>query len=127
MADFAKTISNSINLFASPADKWGDWNWNAFLWGAGTADLQVSVTKVLSESLSFTDALYDKSIGHLIAESLSPVSDMSSEVLEDGEGYSYVFTSPATNAENRSNVSYASGSAAGTSWASSTAGSTTWE
>ena len=37
MADFAKTISNSINLFASPADKWGDWNWNAFLWGAGTA------------------------------------------------------------------------------------------
>ena len=55
MADFSKTLSNSINLFgASPSSKWGD-DWGSFLWGEGT-ELTTLTIKVLDGSITISES-----------------------------------------------------------------------
>lgn len=126
MADFNITISNRLNCFgAAPTDKWGAHNWNAFLWGEGTADLVVLVNKIIiSESLTLTDA-WTKSLSHLISETLTPLADMGSEGLRQGD-WSYVFVSNTTEGEQRDFPTWSSGTAGSTTWTSQAAGSTTW-
>lgn len=126
MADFTITILNSINTFAGITNKWNEWNWGFFKWGEGTADLPVAVVKLISETLTPSDALVQLAPDKLISETLSPTGDLSSEVLTDGSGYSYIFVSGVQNAESRSIVSYTSGSDPSVSWASHVSASSIW-
>lgn len=126
MADFNITISNSLNLFGpAPSNKWNAYLWNAFLWGEGTADLAVAVGKIISNALALSDALA-KSAVHVISESIGVTGDMGSEYLTDAAGYTHVFPSDVTNAEDRDFPDWSSGAAGSPAWATSTAGSTTW-
>ena len=127
MANFTQTISNSLNLFGgSPSSYWNAWNWNAFKWGEGTADLAVAVTHSISETLVIDSQVPTRDSEHVISEMLSPTSDMSDEELTDGSGYNYVFPSDVTNHQNQSIASYTSGSNPSVTWSSGTAGSTVW-
>lgn len=108
MADHTKTISNTIYLFGmSPTSLWGSEVWGDFLWGDGDAGLPLEIGKNFSESITLD-------------------SEMISEGLSDGEGWSYVFPSNVTEAEDRTTTSYTSGTAQGTSWSSASVGSVTW-
>lgn len=125
MADFTITISNRLNCFGvAPSDKWGAYNWNDFLWGEGTADLQTLVDHPISETLTLTDAFY-KSVTKAVTETLTIDADMGSEGLRQGD-WSYVFVSNTTEGEDRDFATWSSGTAGSTSWSSSTATSTTW-
>lgn len=127
MADFSKTISNSVNLFGgSPTSLWNAWNWNAFRWGEGTADLPVAVMHLIGESLSLDSGIGKFDTAHLISESLSPDSAMDSEYLTDGSGYNYVFPSDVTNHQDQAIASYTVGSNPSNSWSSAAAGGTVW-
>lgn len=127
MADFTKTISNSVNFFAGePSSKWGEWAWGSFKWGYGTNDLPEAITHLISESISPDSAVYKQPM-HLISESLSITGDPSFEGVGDGSGYYYGFVSNTDNAENRASVTYTSGTTApGNSYSSQAAGSTSW-
>jgi hypothetical protein len=126
MANFAITISNYVNTFGGITNKWNAFNWGAFLWGQGTADLPVDVMHVISEAIAPDSAINQKDLEFFLQETLSTTSDMSSEGLTDGSGYNYVFTSNTTEGEDRDFVSYTSGTAQGTAYSSLTTGSTVW-
>lgn len=127
MADFTITIANSLRFFGgSPSSKWAEYDWNAFKWGEGTNTTILAVNKAIDNTLGLDSAISEFSNDKMILESLSFDSDMTDEELTDGSGYSYVFPSDVTNAEDRATASYTSGSVAGTSWAAASAGSTPW-
>ncbi len=150
MADHNITISNSLNTFGpAPTDLWNEWNWNAFKWGEGTADLQVFVNLIVNTSalapssavelfwnfyISIADAslVLDSSVTPYfytsinIANTLTPVADMYAESLTDGSGYNYVFPSNVTDAEQRTIPTYTDVDGASTTWTTSTASTTTW-
>lgn len=126
MANFTITISNSLNTFGpAPSDKWNQFNWNAFLWGEGTADLTVAVDKLLTNSLGFSDTIGLQS-GKLILNTLSLTDALSSESLIDSRGYNYVFPGGTTNPVNRISTSYSAVSSAAGSWSAVSQTSTTW-
>jgi len=131
VADFSQTISNVVNCFGgSPSTKWGNnapytMTWGTSKWGEGTEDLQVAVVKLISNSQSLSDD-YSRRVEKLVSNDLTPTSETTSETLQDGSGWRYVFTSDTTEAENRDEASYSSGTAASTSWTSATAASTSW-
>lgn len=128
MANFNITISNSLNTFGlAESDKWGSYNWNAFLWGEGTMDLQTILNLIVNTS----DILVDTSIAtilqinSIIDNALSLGADMSRETLTDGSGYAYVFGSD-TNIENKTSTSYSTVSPVTTTWTPRAASSTSW-
>lgn len=105
---------------------WGAYNWLAFRWGEGTADLPVAIGKLISESITPDSAINGFDSVHLISEIISLDSDMTDERLTDGSGYTYVFPSDVTNHENQSLASYTTGSSPNNTWTSATAGSSNW-
>lgn len=74
MADFSTTCLNSLNVFGT-ADRWNAYNWNAFIWGDGTADLETRTTKVIDNSVTVTsdDVRY---IFKVIDNAITPASDV---------------------------------------------------
>jgi hypothetical protein len=127
LANFTKTISNSLNLFGcSPSSKWGAWNWNAFKWGEGTADLPVDVTHLISEVLTLDSTIPQHVVEFVLSVSLAIISANESEYLTDGSGYNYVFPSDVTNHENQTLASYTVGSGPTDNWSSGSGGSTSW-
>lgn len=132
MANLSKTITNSIQSFGpAPSTKWGSGSpytmtWGASLWGEGTQDLPVYMTKGISNGVSVADAVALSILYTMvISESFSLTSETVSETLQSG-GYYYVFAGPVTDAENRSRPTYASGSVTAPSWTTLTASDITW-
>ncbi len=126
MASHAITISESLRLFGvAPADKWNEYNWNAFLWGQGTNKVPVDVVTLRSETLTATDALSIQAEATFV-ELLTVSAGPTSEVLTDGSGYYYVFTDGATDGEDRDPVSWSSSTAGSASWTSQAVTTTSW-
>ncbi len=152
MADHSITISNSLYTWGvAPSNKWGEFNWNAFLWGEGANDLQVltlhyidvgSATPLSAMSISayfFPTAIansvtldtsvtvtvaYVMSIS--IANTLEPTADMYSETLSDGSGWDYIFPNNTSNIDNKVTPTYTAASDPGTSWSSASGVTSTW-
>lgn len=129
MADFTITVSNSIRTFGiAPTSKWNAWNWNAFVWGeGGTVDLRTDVVKLISNAVTPTSSdVTQFSIFMTIINSLSALSGPSLERLMDSAGFSYLFVSDTTNAENRSEATWTEDTQSTSTWTSGTAGSDNW-
>ncbi len=127
MVDFNKTIVNRLNLFGiAPSDKWGvSSTWGAFLWGEGTVTSVQLVTKVISESLTI-DSVINKTPYLTIINSISLDADMTGESLIDGNGYYYNFPDRTTEAEDREDTTYTSGTTSTSGWVETSQGSTPW-
>lgn len=131
MADFIKTISNSINLFGNgPSTKWGEsfgfpdtMVWGTSTWGEGYS-LVIDIEKFISNSITPDSAIYLES-QKLISENISLSFETTSEKISQGE-WNYVFVSDVTNAEDRDFTTWSQGSGVNTSFTCGTAGSTTW-
>lgn len=132
MADFTKTITNSIQCFgAGPSSQWGVMQWNSggtYKWGEGTVEIQQDFAKVLSpKTLTLSDTLslvVDFNV--TLSESLPSDFEASDETLSDQAGYSYVFRLPTTNAEDQIITSYTTDPDESTSYASLTVATTVW-
>jgi hypothetical protein len=126
VAALSKTVTNRLNVFGpAPSNKWNAYNWNAFIWGEGTATLQKSIFKVLAETITPTDEFTRAQI-RTIDNSLSPVSGMNLENLRDSAGYLHVFPGGVTDATERASPSWVDGTGASTSWTSSSTTATSW-
>lgn len=130
MANFAITISNSVNCFGiSPSTLWGAGNmtWGVSKWGYGTNQIPLGITSVFSNSESPTDSeTTTLDYRRTMSESLSPTEDMGSEYLLTGNGYYYLFAFPTRNRQSATVGSFISDAAQSTSWTSDPAGSTSW-
>lgn len=126
MADFVKTITNSINLFGiEGSNKWGTLLWGQ-KWGSGNSDLVVIFQKVVSNSVALSDvtstqARFVKTISNTFVVS----GNMTFEGISDQAGYNLVFGN-STNAENRPLSSYTSYSVYDATFTTATNTSTTW-
>lgn len=144
MANFSITVVNTLDFFGpSQPTKWNSFLWNAANWGQD-ADLGTFTTKVVDSTVtpisddvryimhavdvetltSDTDIVLYYTI--TILNDLTFDADMYSEVLTDGAGYTRMFPSNATNAEDRDIPTWVDNSPASSSWSSSTPNSTTW-
>lgn len=146
MANFSQNITNTVRTFGGgPASLWNAHNWNAFNWGEGTNAMGKLVRKVVLNSQANDSAYPRKNVLHLLdsqalatgdlfakAASIRVTGtvvaggDMASEKLSDGSGYNYVFTSNATNAEDRDETSWASAAVNDATWTTASVGTTTW-
>ena len=125
MTLLAKTILNSVNTFAGITDNWNAWNWGSFKWGEGTADLPISMTHLISESI-LPDSGVKFEVEHIISEILFPTSAMNDEELTDGSNYTYVYPSDVTNAQNRVVTNYTSGINSNDAWTSGAVNPSIW-
>ena len=144
MANHSITVTNTLAFHGHGYPPlWNAVTWNAFTWG-WAADSEVLVAKLIDSTATPTsDAV--KYVTHLIEDEgfaltseslvyfiiaitneLAMSSDMYSETLTDGNGYSHVFPGNATNAEDRDTPTWTGGAAGSTSWSSSSTVSTTW-
>lgn len=78
MADFTKTVTNSINVFGSgPSTKWDLFSWGVGKWGEGSEDLIQSIGKNISVgSVTLSGAAITFSVGKLIADSISSATSL---------------------------------------------------
>jgi hypothetical protein len=126
MADFTKTVTNSINCFGleQPA-LWGTMLWGEY-WGYGSNTVALDVEKnILDNTITPTDD-YFLATEKVLPNSIPSTQEMVSESLQDGEGYFYVFTKPALDAEDRNLNNYTEDEAPDTSWSEESAASTGW-
>lgn len=125
MTAYSMTVTNSVNMFGiAPPNMWNDYQWGAFLWGEGTADLITRTTKVLANSVAGASAVY-KTPMHVISNSLTPSADMGAEYVRQGSYY-HVFPDRTTDAESRDTPTWTAASSTAPTWTSAAAGSTTW-
>lgn len=134
MADFLKTITNSVNLFGGEAaTKWGSalgapytMVWGTTKWGEGTYTIIINIGKTVRESTTISEAHF-KSVGfqRTITALVVPADNISIERLSLGI-WNYVFTSDTTNASDRTQASYVSGAGHTATFTCQAAGSTTW-
>jgi hypothetical protein len=131
MADFTKTITNSVNLFGgSPSSKWGQsvlpytMTWGSTKWGEGTFSLVIDFRKIIENSLTPTTDII-KNVQKIISENLDLSQDISSEVLNNG-AWRVVFISDTINIRERDTTTWSSQSANTVSYSCGSAGSTNW-
>lgn len=143
MADLSITIANATTpLGMSPPVIWNAFTWNASLWGY-SGDLPIDVIKGIA-STTTPDTTLGFSVIHALSESVTSDSAVGfdvikglaesvtfdsapiSETLTDPAGYTHVFPSNATNAEDRDIPTWTSGTVAGASWSTATVTTTTW-
>lgn len=94
MADFAQTVSNSIEVFGlSPANRWGEMEWGE-LWGA-SGDVAKSVEKGISAG---TLTLFDFSFRNIaLTTSNSMAMDLDLDICKKYEKWCLVWTGPSAN------------------------------
>lgn len=132
MADFTKTLTNSVNLFAlSPSTKWGQsfgapytMVWGTTKWGYGSFDQIFAIGKLISNSIS-PDTALQLNTTKVLSNDISIQSDLSSEELRNGS-WSYVFPSNTTDGEDRYFPTWTDSTASTTSFSCGSVSTTTW-
>lgn len=131
MADFIKTITNSLNMFGgSPSSKWGSSNypytmtWGSTKWGEGTFTTVFSIEKLISNSI-LPNTLLSFQSEKLITNAITVSGDMYSEELSDGL-WKYIFNSDTTDGERRSQTNWSDNASNSTIYTTATAASTIW-
>lgn len=99
--DYSITVSNNLKCFGgSPSNKWGDYDWGAFLWGEGTAVMLRAATKPIVNTQAIASETSKKPT-RKFSNTIEPNSDMTELVIKDGSGYSYVFPDNTTDGDDQ--------------------------
>lgn len=127
MADFTITISNTVGLFG-PADAslWGTMLWGTDYWGTDS-DQEFEVIKALSNGFSASVAFsfdFDKTVS---TNSVGLASDIPTLILQDSNGFCYVFPSDQKNAANNPDTSYSMVADTDATWTTFPINGATWE
>lgn len=127
MADFTKTISNSMNVFGvEPSTKWNDFLWGTGKWGFGSTPTIWSFEKNLAQETITTTDLFAKEPEKVLENAITPLSETTDMRLQDGNGYYYVFVKPSVDADERGTSTFTVDTRPTTSWTEDTDPSTSW-
>jgi hypothetical protein len=126
MAEFSFTISERMNVFGgAPTSKWAAYNWNAFKWGEGTAQLELGLFLATHESQSSLEALsVQPTMG--ISETISAAESLPSLSVRDMAGYYHVFPDRTTEVTGLDLPTWTSGAASAASWVSVALNAPSW-
>jgi hypothetical protein len=103
MADYSKTVTNTIEVFGGgQSTKWNEFTWDDYVWGEGTLGIPFTYLKNIYETQVMTDnydlyAQFNINKSNTISMTIEPSNEMISQGVWELE-----FTAPSTNAENRS-------------------------
>jgi len=126
LADLSITINNTVLIFGpEPSESWGGMLWGTDKWAYASEDLPAAIGHVVDETQTI-DSDIVKSASHQIAESLTVSSETTSETLQDGSGYYYVFPGGSTEAENRISTTWSALTYDTATFTTSSRPSTTW-
>ena len=133
MANFTKTITNSIRAFGlEKATTWGQASgtpytmvWGTTKWGEGSYSVICYSIKVITNSVAPSFDYYASRVSKVVTNSVSPAFEMSSEQLSQGV-WEYVFPSNTNELESRVSTNWSDGSSSQTSFTCQAAGTTTW-
>ncbi len=133
MADFIKTINNSVNLFGDgPCTKWGQNNgfaytmvWGTQNWGEGSFSLVFSVEKLIENSQAVTGGYSRFEYDKILPNPFLMDFETDLESLKSGI-WDVVFPSDTINAEDRDVASYTTQGVSANSWTCLAAGSSSW-
>jgi hypothetical protein len=126
MADFTKTVTNSINCFGlEQPSVWGSMLWGTDNWGYGQTTATDVEKNILDNIVTPTDD-YFLATEKVLDNSIPSTQEMTEETLQDGKGYYYVFTKPSLDAEDRNLNNYTEDSGASTTWTEDSRTSTGW-
>ena len=104
MADLTKTISNTLSVIGqAPPSLWGEMVWGVDNWGTNN-DSEFLIGKWLADSISIANAI-NLGIRTNRSESISIASLLTSLVLTDADGYTYIFKG-VTNLDDRNCPTY---------------------
>lgn len=131
MADFTKTITNSLNLFGNgPSTKWGQslgvpytMAWGTATWGEGFS-LPLDIQKLIANSIA-PDTTLITEFQKVIQNIISIESDPTRENLSQGI-WNYIFISNTTDGEDRVSTTWSEGNASAVSFTCMAAGTTNW-
>lgn len=127
MANFTKTITNTVNCFGPAPTFWNFFNWGSGKWGEGSQGLVKSNNKAIANSQSISDDYVTLFYAIItITNQISTAFEMTQETLTDAAGYNYVFTGNTTNSDDRVDTVYQNTSSAAVSWTADTKPTTTW-
>lgn len=144
MTAFNKTITNKLYpVGGGQTGKWGTAVWSAFKWATGPAINRVrhmgtvqqllpsstvgkGVIHVLDPDQIFPIDALAFGVTRTLTETLSVSAAATAEELQDGSNYTYVFTSNASNAEDRDFADWTAGTRPGDTWTLQTATMPTW-
>jgi hypothetical protein len=125
MAILSQTVTNSLNLSASPDNEWGVWNWGAFLWLEGTEDLETHTFKWLDAESQASTSQADFSYRKSVTNSQLSTSDRVDAFLKNGDWF-YQTPDGTTDYDDQALTTWADSSDPSTSYAESTPPSTDW-
>lgn len=148
MTAFSVTMSASVVMFGgAPTDKWGDYNWNAFKWGEGTATIPKNVRMLVNTtnlSVASTAAVNFRFVFQVaggtvtpadsvnfryyrvVAETLQTSGSVQHLYVQDPNGFFRVFPEQVTDLTLRSTPAWTGASSSAVSWTTGAAGTTTW-
>lgn len=131
MADFTKTITNSLRMFGGgPSTKWGQalypytMTWGSTKWGEGSFRVVFGAEILLSNVLSAGSTISNQT-QKVIQTTLTFAGAMNSEILTNGD-WRIVFVSDTTNVQDRDMANWTEVSEAVTTFTCLAVGSTTW-
>lgn len=132
MANFTKTITNSINCFGNAStQKWGSSGlypmvWGSSFWGENRVLTQFSFGITVTNTVALDSLIYSKDFKKALANTFDFVFSPSDEELSESKGYYKVFPRPDTNAENRSLPTYTEINATSPTYTKVTATTAVW-
>lgn len=131
MADFSKTITNSLNCFGpAPSSLWGVMVWsNTGLgrWGEGSEDHATRTQKLIEDAATFADSVaVTAQFNVSLNNELAMDGDAEDLFLRSGTGYLYVFPGPTTDADARPTLTYTQTSGGSASFTCAPVVSTSW-
>ena len=143
MTDYTQTVVNYLDVQGQDsANLWNSVTWNSFKWASvqdiivlvekplansitGSMSLTFDIAKLISESQASDTSVFS-SLGRTIGLALTASGDLSSQVLEDSDGWTYNFPSGADDGEERDFTTWTEATAQSSTWTSGTAQTTTW-
>jgi len=142
MADFVKTITNSVKFFGNGVvSRWGSMVWGTDPWGA-VLDIPLSITKVYSNTLDMTPTIA-KDMTHYLSNQLNMSSTVGKETTRyftntidtsnsmttvnlKNSDYYYVFPGDTTNFLEREQTSFTLDTISSSAWSETSFTTTTW-
>jgi hypothetical protein len=107
MADFAITISNTLNVFgAAPVNQWGTAELGTDNWGS-SEDLVLSFAKIITNDISLSDTTSIEATFRItVSNSMVATSDVTELEKLDEAGYSYLFSGSTIDGDAQIVTSY---------------------
>lgn len=127
MADFTKTVTNSIQCFSlMPPSLWNSFNWGTGYWGYSQNSTVIDITKFFAQTIVTGDAIAQLDTIKVYNNIIQSTNAIVGVQKQDAEGYYYTAPDDTTELLNRSITNYTEETSPTTVWTEEMSPTTSW-